>query len=119
MTMFRMTTSPFSKESYKVPHLSDRISHPDSARIQAYAPVAQLDRASDFVSGGRGFESLRARSRRTILLVRPPAAEIRYSHELAILICISNRFRHSRRADRRPRFWSTAQGRHDLWRSTE
>src|SRR5215831_759882 len=26
-----------------------------------HAPVAQLDRASDFESGGRGFESLRAR----------------------------------------------------------
>ncbi len=31
------------------------------------APVAQLDRASDFESGGRGFESLRARSNQGVL----------------------------------------------------
>ena len=29
--------------------------------LPAYAPVAQLDRAPDFESVGRGFESLRAR----------------------------------------------------------
>ena len=33
------------------------------------APVAQLDRASDFESGGRGFESLRARSDQRLLFV--------------------------------------------------
>src|SRR5215813_6092226 len=37
------------------------------------APVAQLDRASDFESGGRGFESLRARS---FLKSQPPAANL-------------------------------------------
>jgi hydrogenase/urease accessory protein HupE len=35
----------------------------------SHAPVAQLDRASDFESGGRGFDSLRARSPQTMKLV--------------------------------------------------
>lgn len=39
---------------------SNPVAHP----IQTYkAPVAQLDRAPDFESVGRGFESLRARHR--------------------------------------------------------
>ena len=36
---------------------------PEPATPCELAPVAQLDRASDFESGGRGFESLRARHR--------------------------------------------------------
>jgi hypothetical protein len=32
----------------------------DSVRVSPYAPVAQLDRASDYESEGREFESLRA-----------------------------------------------------------
>ena len=34
--------------------------HFESAKIAEFAPVAQLDRASDFESEGRGFDSLRA-----------------------------------------------------------
>src|SRR5262249_8369083 len=44
-----------------------------SCRMSGNAPVAQLDRASDFESGGRGFESLRARS---FLKSQPPAANL-------------------------------------------
>ncbi len=50
---------------------SSPITHPIFSFFQSQAPVAQLDRASDFESAGRGFESLRARQ-------NPPSSHIRF-----------------------------------------
>lgn len=47
---------------HKVVVLGAEGSSPSTHPIKKFAaPVAQLDRASDFESAGRGFESLRAR----------------------------------------------------------
>ena len=52
MTMFRMKAAPLVRiQTIKLSHLCYNL---------WTAPVAQLDRASDFESVGRGFESLRA-----------------------------------------------------------
>ena len=47
-----------------------------SVAEQSYAPVAQLDRASDFESGGRRFESCRARSQVFRFCVLPAASAL-------------------------------------------
>ena len=40
---------------------TERVRYGAAAQVRAKAPVAQLDRAPDFESGGQGFESLPAR----------------------------------------------------------
>src|SRR5688572_8514524 len=65
MTTFRMNPvlPCCGSELHKVPHQAESTETAQSFdTIPTPAPVAQLDRASDFESGGREFESLRARS---------------------------------------------------------
>jgi hypothetical protein len=63
------------------------------ARVLGFALVAQLDRASDFESEGREFESLRARQENQRLTAKLAINGCGHSYQLATTITLASRAR--------------------------